>query len=114
MAKATAPGHLGGHLPDSFPMGCYLRDKPALPPDAEVLAIDEAGEALVFSTRGNCLGFLGHPGMKRGMMEDLIMEFTDTPEDCVTPLQALTEAQQEIGNALTDLMVGLVRYTGWM
>jgi len=113
-ATATAPGHLGGKLPESFPMGCYLRDRPVLPPDAEVLATDPDGQPLIFTTKGNSLGFLGHPGMKRGMMEDLIMEFTDTPEDCVTPLQALSEAQQDIGNALTDLMVGIVEYTGWM
>ncbi|WP_102224199.1 type 1 glutamine amidotransferase family protein [Acidimangrovimonas sediminis] len=113
-AIATAPGHLGGHLPQSFPIGCYLRDAPAIPPGGTILAAGETGEPLVFSTRGNCLGFLGHPGMKRGMMEDLIMEFADTPEDCVTPLQELTDAQAEIGAALTDLMVGVVSATGWM
>lgn len=112
-ATATAPGHLGGHLPARFPMGCYLRDAPALPPGAEVLATGADGAPLVFAI-GRSLGFLGHPGMKRGMMEDLIMEFTDTPDDCVTPLQKLTEAQREIGEALTDLMVGLVAHTGWM
>jgi GMP synthase-like glutamine amidotransferase len=112
-ATTTRPDALGGHMPASFRMGCYLRDAPALPKEAEVLATGPDGTPLVFAI-GESLGFLGHPGMKRGMMEDLIMEFTDTPEDCVSPLQDLTNAQKEIGESLTGLMVGLVKHVGWM
>ncbi|GHD99510.1 hypothetical protein U879_08060 [Defluviimonas sp. 20V17] len=112
-ATATRPDALGGHMPASFPMGCYLRDAPALPEGADILATGPDGAPLVFAI-GESLGFLGHPGMKRGMMEDLIMEFTDTPQDCVSPLQDLTNAQKEIGESLTELMVGLVKHARWM
>lgn len=113
-AIAAGPGLLGGHMPQRFPLALYLRDRPVLPDDADVLAADAAGEALVFSIRGNCLGFLGHPGMKRGMAEDIIMEFAETPENTVESLEALGVAQAEIAEALTGLMVGISRHTGWM
>ena len=113
-AKATASGHLQGHLPASLPLACYLRDKPILSPNAEVLAINEKAEPLIFSVGKHALGFLGHPGMKRGMIEDLIMEFEQTPDDCITPLEALGAAQQEIAEKLTPLMVGVVAHAGWM
>ncbi|MFZ2101000.1 MAG: hypothetical protein WAU86_10595 [Oricola sp.] len=113
-AIATRPGLLGGHMPDTFPLALYLRDRAVLPSDAEVLAADSAGEPLVFSLRDNCLGFIGHPGMKRGMAEDLIMEFAETPENTVESLEALGAVQSEIAEALTDLMVGISLHTGLM
>ncbi|MCI5076961.1 hypothetical protein [Oricola sp.] len=114
IAHAVRAGLLGGHMPDQFPLACYLRDRPVLPADAEVLARDGQGEPLVFSLRGNCLGFLGHPGMKRGMAEDVIMEFSETPDNTVEALQALGEAQQAVAGALSTLMVGIVRHAGLM
>jgi GMP synthase (glutamine-hydrolysing) len=87
-------------MPERFPLALYLRDRPVLPADADVLAADSAGEPLVFSLRGNCLGFLGHPGMKRGMAEDIIMEFAETPENTVESLEALGAAQGDIAEAL--------------
>ncbi|MFC2969636.1 hypothetical protein [Acidimangrovimonas pyrenivorans] len=113
-ATATAPDHLNGMLPEQFPMALYLRDTPLLPDGAEVLASGPTGDPLVFGIGDNSLGFLGHPGMKRGMVEDLIMEFADTPEDTVTPLQALAAHQGEIAEALTRIMVGLSSRTGWL
>jgi GMP synthase-like glutamine amidotransferase len=113
-AVATGPGLLGGHMPDRFPLAFYLRDRPVLPPDAEILAADDAGDPLVFSLRGNCLGFVGHPGMKRGMAEDIIMEFAETPENTVESLESLGAAQAEIAEALSELMVGISLHTGWM
>lgn len=113
-ARAVRPGLLGGHMPDSFPLALYLRDAPALPAAAEVLATGEAGDPLVFAIGGNSLGFLGHPGMKRGMAEDLIMEFADTPDDTVEGLAALGAAQAEIAEALTEVMVGISAHMGLM
>ncbi|MBI1418921.1 MAG: hypothetical protein GC146_17050 [Limimaricola sp.] len=112
-AVARAPGLLEGHLPDRFPLGCYLRDAPVLPAAAEVLAADADGTPLLFSI-GNSLGCLGHPGMKRGMIEDLIMEFVDTPDDTAETLAALGRAQGEIAEALSRLMVGLVAHARLM
>lgn len=113
-AKAAAPGLLGGHMPATFPLALYLRDRPVLSADAEILATDEAGEPLVFSVRGNCLGFIGHPGMKRGMAEDLIMEFAETPDNTVESLEALGAVQGEVADVLSELMVGISLHTGLM
>ena len=113
-ATATRPGLLGGTLPNSLPMAMYLRDAPVLPPDADVFATAASGAPLIFALHGNCIGFLGHPGTKRGMVEDLIMEFAETPDDTVATLQLLGQAQSEIAVTLTDLMVGISAHTGLM
>ena len=113
-AAATESGQLGGHMPATFPLALYLRDRPALPKDAAILAIGPDGDPLVFSVRGNSLGFIGHPGMKRGMAEDLIMEFAETPENTVESLEALGAAQGEIADVLSDLMIDVCLHTGLM
>jgi GMP synthase-like glutamine amidotransferase len=113
-ATASRPGLMGGMLPESLPVAAYLRDKPVLPEGAEVFATAASGEPAIFSIGENCLGFLGHPGAKRGMLEDLIMEFAETPDDCAASLQLLGEAQAELAETLTKLMVGLARHTGLM
>jgi GMP synthase-like glutamine amidotransferase len=113
-ARETRSGILGGHMPEQFPLACYLRDRPVLPGDTDILATSPDGDPLVFSLRGNCLGFMGHPGMKRGMAEDLIMEFAETPDHTVEALEALGEVQGEVAAALTELMVGTIAHTGWM
>lgn len=112
--RATAPGHLHGHMPDRFPLAHYLRDRPILPAAAEVLAMAPSGEPAVFALGGNSLGMVGHPGFKRGMVEDLVMEFADTPEDPAAGLAALGAAQPRITAALTPLMVGIIAHTGLM
>ncbi|MCB1389255.1 MAG: hypothetical protein KDK12_08995 [Rhodobacteraceae bacterium] len=103
-----------GGLPGRFPLACYLRDAPALRDEWEVLARGADSAPLVFAPRHNAVGFVGHPGMKRGMAEDLIMEFADTPEDCPVALAALGAAQGEVAEALGPLMVWLVGRCGWM
>lgn len=113
-ARSLGPGLLGGFLPETMPLTLYLRDGPVLPLGSEVLAQGEHGEVMVFSVGANSLGFLGHPGMKRGMAEDLIMEFADTPEGTIEGLTALGAAQGRIAEALGPLMVGVMARTGWM
>lgn len=113
-ARTTRPGAMDGHLPERFPLAAYLRDRPVLPDNADVLATSPDNAPLLFSMNGNSLGFLGHPGMKRGMAEDLIMEFAETPENTVEALEALGNVQAEVAAALTELMVGMIVHTGWM
>lgn len=113
-ARRTAPAALGGHLPDRFPVAVYMRDRPALPPGTAILAETGTGEPAVFRIGGNAFGFLGHPGVKSGMIEDLVMEFDETPEDIAETLASLRFAQAGIAEALTAIMVGLVKETGWM
>ena len=105
---------LGGHLPESFPIAVYMRDRPVLPPDARILAVDTAGQPALYQVRDNCFGFLGHPGIKSAMIEDLIMEFDETPARTAETLAALGAAQGQIAGALGQLMVGLVELTHLM
>ncbi|MEJ2374619.1 MAG: hypothetical protein P8Y71_04080, partial [Pseudolabrys sp.] len=72
------------------------------------------GEPLVFQVGENCLGFLGHPGAKSAMIEDLIMEFDEVPEDTAEMLEALRAVQGEIAAALGQIMVGLIALTQLM
>ena len=113
-ASRVADGALKGFLPKRFPLVTYMRDRPIPPPDARVLAEDETGRPALFQVRGNCLGFVGHPGAKLGMAEDLIMEFDETPEDPGPALEALRARQAEIEDALVPIMTGLVQITGLM
>ncbi|NNG05271.1 MAG: hypothetical protein HKM95_14400, partial [Inquilinus sp.] len=77
-------------------------------------AVDDAGRPALFQVAGNCLGFTGHPGAKLGMVEDLIMEFEDSPADPAAAMAALRAAQPAIEDALVPIMTGLVQITGLM
>ena len=113
-ARRVAPQTLGGHLPDTFPIAVYMRDRPVLPADARILAVDSAGEPVLFQIRENCFGFLGHPGIKSAMVEDLIMEFDEVPAGTAETLADLRAAQGQIAAALGEIMVGLVQVTHLM
>jgi GMP synthase-like glutamine amidotransferase len=113
-AQRTTAEALSGHLPQTFPVAVYMRDRPVLPEDGKVLAESADGVPLVFQVRGNCLGFLGHPGAKSAMIEDLIMEFDEVPEGTAETLAELRSVQGEIAAALGEIMVGLIEITGLM
>ncbi|MCB6176599.1 hypothetical protein LHP98_00450 [Rhodobacter sp. Har01] len=101
-------------VPQQMPLALYLRDRPVLGPGMRPVATSAKGEVLGFTVGANGLGMLGHVGMKRGMAEDLIMEFAETPEDTLAGLEALGDAQVEIADRLQPFMVALMRHTGWM
>ncbi|HUI15431.1 MAG TPA: hypothetical protein VL048_18385 [Xanthobacteraceae bacterium] len=113
-AHRLTPQALGGHMPQTFPTAIYMRDRPIPPAEAEVLAQSETGEPLIFQLRDNCLGFLGHPGIKSAMIEDLIMESDDVPEATAETLAVLRRVQGEIAACLGAIMVGLVEVTRLM
>jgi GMP synthase-like glutamine amidotransferase len=113
-ARRVVSDALGGHMPQTFPAASYLRDRPVLPPDAEVLAVGEDDAPVVFKIRDNCLGFLGHPGVKSAMIEDVIMAFDEVPEGTAETLAALRAVQGEIAAALGEMMVGIIDLTGLM
>lgn len=100
---------LAGQMPARFPIAVYMRDRPVLPTRARVLASDGAGEPVVFSVAENALGFLAHPGWKIAMLEDLIMEFDDTPDGTASALERLRLLQGDIAAALSTMMVGLIQ-----
>ncbi|MCG6857630.1 MAG: hypothetical protein LJE67_06145 [Salaquimonas sp.] len=105
---------LGGAMPESFPYATYIRDRAVLPKDAEVLARNEAGEPVAFRCGASAIGFTAHPGIKSAMIEDIIMEFEESPDDVAEKLESLRNVQGGIAEALTSIMVGLVAETGWM
>jgi GMP synthase-like glutamine amidotransferase len=105
---------LNGYLPDTFTQVVYMRDRPVLPGTAEVLATDDAGRPAMFRVGDNAYGFLGNPGIKLGMVEDLIMEFEEVPGDAAGKLEDLCLLQRKIEDELVPIMTGLVQCTSLM
>ena len=105
---------LGGYLPAEYPLAVYMRDWPAPPPDAAVLAVDEKGRAALWQVGERALGFSGHPGLKVAMVEDLVMEFEDAPAEVEAGLARLRATQRSIEDALVPIMTGVVKLARWM
>ena len=105
---------LGGYLPAEYPLAVYMRDCPAPPHDAAVLAVDEKGRAALWQVGEHALGFSGHPGLKVGMVEDLVMEFEEGPANIEENLARLRAVQRSIEDALVPIMTGVVQRMGWM
>jgi GMP synthase-like glutamine amidotransferase len=114
LATRTRPDALGGLLPERFPSVVYMRDRPAPPPYADILARHDDGSPAVFSIGANAFGFAGHPGLRPAMIEDLIMEFDDAPAGCAEALPQVRELARPLEDALVPIMTGLVRACGWM
>jgi len=113
-ARRVRADALNGFLPETFTQVIYMRDQPVLPDHAVVLAEDEAGRPAVFRIGDNAYGFLGNPGIKLGMVEDLIMEFEEVPADTAAGLDALRKLQPGIEDDLVPIMTGLVQCTSLM
>lgn len=113
-AARARDGALNGYLPERFPIGVYMRDTIEAPPHADILAVDPAGAPAIFQVADNCVGFAGHPGLKPAMVEDLVMEFEDAPDDVGEGLAAFRGVQGALEDALVPIMTGLVQMTGWM
>jgi len=105
---------LQGFVPPAYPLALYGRDRAVLPAGADILSRDDEGHAALWQAGERAFGFAGHPGLKVAMVEDLVMEFEETPEAIEPGLAALRGAQRAIEDALVPLMTGLVRATGWM
>ena len=114
VAERTTTAALDGYLPERFPSIRYGRDRPLLPPSAQVLAVDAAQRPALFRIGARAFGFAGHPGVKSAMIEDLIMEFPESPPDPGPALARLRTLNAAIEGALVPTMTGLVRCLGWM
>ena len=104
-------------MPEMFPSVVYMRDRPRPPDYATVLATFESGAPAVFQIGDNAFGFVGNPGVRRAMIEDLIMEGLDgaeTPDNPGPVLDQLAELGPRIENALVPIMTGLVKATRLM
>jgi GMP synthase-like glutamine amidotransferase len=113
-ARRVQPEALGGFMPERFPHISYMRGRPVLPPEALVLAVDEAERPAVFQLGTNAVGFVGHPGFKTAMAEDLIMEFEECPDDPTPQLERLQLMMRDVEDALVSLMTGIIKVTGLM
>ena len=113
-ARRVDPQALGGFLPERYPLVIYGRDRPIPPPDARILAVDSAGYPALFQVGANALGFTGHPGVKAAIIEDLVMEFEEGPEDPGPTLARLRGVQGALEDALVPIMTGVVQLFRWM
>lgn len=113
-ARRVAPDALEGFLPMQYPLVRYGRDAPLLPAGAEVLAVDEQGAPAAFRCGRRAFGFSGHPGIKSGILEDLMMEFAEVPPGAESGLEALRGMHTAIEDALVPTMTGLVSSLGLM
>ncbi len=105
---------LAGYLPETFPFCRYGRDRPVPPDFATILAHDAQGAPLAFQMGTTAFGFDYHPGIKVAMIEDLIMEFEESPEGAGEALAHLRATQTAIEDALVPFMTGLIAETGLM
>jgi GMP synthase-like glutamine amidotransferase len=108
-ARRVVAEALCGLLPERYPLVRYGRDEVTLPQAARVLARDPREAPALFQLGEQAFGFLGHPGVKSAIIEDLIMEFPETPAEIGLELAALREAQPAIEAALVPIMTGLTR-----
>jgi GMP synthase-like glutamine amidotransferase len=113
-ARRVVGDALEGYLPERYPLAIYGRDRAVLPAGARVLAEDDRGIPAFWQVGGHAFGLAGHPGLKVAMVEDLLMEFEESPEDVAAGLEALRSRQAVLEDALVPIMTGLVRAAGWM
>ena len=91
-----------------------MRDRPVPPEYASILAEDWNGRPALFQVGENNFGFTGHPGVKRAMVEDLIMEFEENPVDIGPALEVMVQRQPDFEDALVRIMTGIIQRTEWM
>lgn len=113
-ARRVDASALNDYLPEEYPLAIYMRDWPVPPPYARVLARDRRERPVLWQIGERAFGFAGHPGLKVAMVEDLIMEFDESPADAGPALEKLRSAQRAMEDALVPIMTGLVQLTGWM
>ena len=113
-ARRTRDDALNGFLPETLTQVVYMRDWPRFPDSARTLAEDESGRAVAWQLGDNVFAFAGNPGVKLGMIEDLVMEFEEVPANTGEGLEKLREIQRVIEDELVPLMTGLVQCTSLM
>lgn len=113
-ARRAQQEALSGYLPAEYPLAIYMRDWPVPPAAAQILAVDARERPVSWQVGARALGFCAHPGLKVAMVEDLVMEFEETPANVETGLARLRAVQRSIEDALVPLMTGVVQLMGWM
>ena len=112
--RRTRDDALNGFLPETLTQVVYMRDWPRFPDAAQALAEDESGRTVAWQLGDNVFAFAGNPGVKLGMIEDLVMEFEEVPANTGEGLEKLRKIQGVIEDELVPLMTGLVQCTSLM
>ena len=105
---------LNGFLPSEYPVVTFMRDMYCLPENAEVLAQTKSGLPALFRIFGNCLGFIGHPGIKSAIIEDSLVQYPEYTDYDVSQLSDIRLRQNDVADSLISIMTGLIQITGWM
>ncbi len=105
---------LNRFIPESYPIVTYMRDFPDLPSDAQILAVAQDNTPALFQIAENCLGFIGHPGIKSAMVEDSILQYGASIANSAETLRKMQELQPELTSSLIKMMTGTIQFTGWM
>lgn len=113
-AKRARDDALNGYLPAEYPLALYMRDRAMPPQYAQILARDLDGRPALWQVGRSAFGFSGHPGLKVAMIEDLIMEFEESPAEAPRGLEQLRAEQKALEDALVPIMTGLVQAAEWM
>ena len=113
-ATRTLNGALNGYLPERLTQVVYMRDWPRFPERAQTLAEDESGRPVAWQLGDRAFAFAGNPGVKLGMIEDLVMEFEEVPANTGEGLENLRKIQGLIEDELVPIMTGLVQCTSLM
>ncbi len=113
-AYRTTDDALNGYLPSEYPIVTFMRDAPAVPPGATVLAESKDGKPLLYQAHENCLGFSGHPGIKSAMIEDAIVQAPGYDFGDAAQLNEVRAHQKSLEDALVSMMIGIIQITGWM
>lgn len=111
-ATRTTDAALAGLLPATYPLAVYMRDAPVPPAYATILSRDPAGHPALFQIGKRAFGFTGHPGIRRAMLEELVMEADDPPAEAAAMLERAGRAATAIEDALVPIMAGLLRESG--
>ncbi|MGI9387359.1 MAG: hypothetical protein ACR2OX_07995 [Methyloligellaceae bacterium] len=113
-ASRVQDSALNGYLPERYPNIVYGFDRAVPPAYAQILAEDDQGYPALFQIGTTAFGFSGHPGVKLAMIEDLLMESNETPDNTASELEKLRALKTPIEDALVSIMTGLVQMTGLM
>jgi GMP synthase-like glutamine amidotransferase len=105
----TKPDALAGLMPETFPSLVYMRDRPVPPDYADILARFDDSAPSVFQIGTRAFGFAAHPGIRRAMLEELVMEAEDPISGAADTLATAGAISSQIEDALVRLMAGVLR-----
>jgi GMP synthase-like glutamine amidotransferase len=102
IVRRTRDDALNGFLPETFHQVVYMRDRPVLPGDAEVLAVTESGAPAVFRVGDNSYGFLTLRSLQRTIEDELVPIMTGLVQ-CTQLMSSPKAAERPAGELDTQV-----------